>query len=269
MSDGAFERIGILGFGFMGEALIKGIRAMEHPPEVGVVEKAEERARLAVEQYGCTDYAEDAAALFRERSLVILAVKPQQAAELFPSLRPVAGTTPVLSVLAGTTTDTVRELLGDRAVIRFMPNLAAGVGAAIVGVCYSEGVSQGLREAALRFAEAAGTPVVLPESQMGAITGLSGSGIAYVFRMAHALALGGTKNGIPYNQSLRAALGVLEGAAAVLKSTEVHPEEMVSRVCSPGGTTVEGIFALEEGGFTATVIDAVTRATTRAKELES
>lgn len=263
------KKIGIIGFGFMGEALIKGISRMDNAPEVGVIEKATHRSRLAVEQYGCGAYGDDFAALFRDSELVILAIKPQQASELLPAIKPSAGSTPVLSVLAGTTTDKIRELLGEREVVRFMPNLAAQSQAAVVGVCFSQEVGDGLREESLKLAAATGTPIVLPESQMSAITGLSGSGIAFVFHFIHALALGGTRNGIPYPQSLQAALGVIEGAAAVLQESGVHPEEMLSRVCSPGGTTVEGVLALEEGALTATVVDAVTRAAKRAEELES
>ncbi|MFP4407689.1 MAG: pyrroline-5-carboxylate reductase [Alkalispirochaetaceae bacterium] len=262
------KRIGIIGFGFMGEALVRGIHRLEHAPAIGVIEKSEERLRLARERYGCRDHGEDFGALFSQSELVILAVKPQQAPELLPQLKPVAGTTPVVSVLAGTTTGRIRELLGDRPVIRFMPNIAAQAGAAVVGVSFSEDSGTQLQEDALRLAEAAGTAIILPESQMSAITGLSGSGIAFVLHFIHALALGGTRKGIPYTQSLEAALGVVEGAASVLRESGVHPEEMVSRVCSPGGTTVEGILALEEGGLTAAVVDAVSRAAERAEELE-
>lgn len=149
-----------------------------------------------------------------------------------------------------------------------MPNLAASAGASVVGVCFSKNAPEELKKAATDLASALGHPLLLAEKQMSAITGLSGSGIAYVFEFVHALAIGGVRNGIPYSESLEAALAVLEGAVAVLRESGVHPQEMVSRVCSPAGTTVEGIVALEEGGFTAAVIEAVTRAAERAAELE-
>ncbi|MFW6214650.1 MAG: pyrroline-5-carboxylate reductase [Alkalispirochaetaceae bacterium] len=262
------KQIGIIGFGFMGEALIKGILAGQAPPAVGVIEAAEARRSLARDEYGCRDYGEDFASLFADSDLVILAIKPQQADELFPALRDPAGNTPVLSVLAGTTSSRIKELLGTRPVIRFMPNLAAAQQRSVVGVCFSREVEEPLRSETMALASAVGTPILLSESQMSAITGLSGSGIAFVFRFIHALALGGTRNGIPYSQSLEASIAVVEGAAAVLRSGGVHPEEMVSRVCSPGGTTIEGIVALEEGGMSASVIDAVTRAVERSQELE-
>ena len=262
------KQLGIVGFGFMGEALVRGIRRMDGSPEVGVIEKDQRRRRLALESYGCRDYGEDFTALFSESELVILAIKPQQAAELLPKLRPDAGTTPVLSLLAGTSTDRIKTLLGERPVVRSMPNLAAQTGNAVVGVSFSAEVERDLRRDALALAGAAGIAVELPESQMSAITGLSGSGIAFVFQFLHALALGGTRSGIPYAKSLEAALGVIEGAAAVIRESGTHPQEMLSRVCSPAGTTVEGVTALEEGAFTATVIDAVTRAARRAEELQ-
>lgn len=262
------KSIGIIGFGFMGEALIRGIQSQEAPPRVAVIEASETRRAVATGQYGCLDYGEDFEKLFGDCELVILAIKPQQAVELLPRIRPVASDTTVLSVLAGTTTSRIVELLGERSVIRFMPNLAASAGASVVGVCFSKNAPEELKKAATDLASALGHPLLLAEKQMSAITGLSGSGIAYVFEFVHALAIGGVRNGIPYSESLEAALAVLEGAVAVLRESGVHPQEMVSRVCSPAGTTVEGIVALEEGGFTAAVIEAVTRAAERAAELE-
>jgi pyrroline-5-carboxylate reductase len=113
-----------------------------------------------------------------------------------------------------------------------------------------------------------GTPLELPEKLMPAVTGVSGSGIAYVFAFLHGLALGGAKAGMPYDTSLDAALTTLEGAVAALRNRQEHPVALLSKVASPAGTTIEGIHVLEERGFTAAVMDAVVAAARRAQEME-
>ena len=110
--------------------------------------------------------------------------------------------------------------------------------------------------------------MVIPEKLMAAITGLSGSGIAFVFHFVHALALGGVREGFPYPQALEHALDTIDGATALLRSTGDHPIAFESRVCSPAGTTIEGVKALEKGGFTDAVLEAVSASARRAHELE-
>ncbi|MCK5673060.1 MAG: pyrroline-5-carboxylate reductase, partial [Spirochaetales bacterium] len=127
---------------------------------------------------------------------------------------------------------------------------------------------------AVNIAESFGKAIVLSESQMSAFTGLSGSGIAYVLLFIHGLALGGTEQGIPYDQSLRIAIQTVNGATAILSkdSNKGEPEEnpvsLLTKVTSAGGTTIAGVRALEEGKLTATVMEAVKKASNRATELE-
>jgi pyrroline-5-carboxylate reductase len=103
---------------------------------------------------------------------------------------------------------------------------------------------------------------------MPAVTGVSGSGIAYVFEFINALAMGGVRTGLPYATALNMSIDVLEGAVATLRDNKLHPTEMISRVCSPAGSTVEGILELEQAGFQAIVMKAVSRAAERSRELE-
>lgn len=108
----------------------------------------------------------------------------------------------------------------------------------------------------------------IPEKLMAAMTGISGSGIAWVFEFAHAMALGGVASGFDYRTALSIAVATLESAAAMMKDG-THPEELASRVISPAGTTIQGIRALAQGGFAASVMGAVEAATRKAGEMES
>jgi pyrroline-5-carboxylate reductase len=201
--------------------------------------------------------------------VLVLAVKPQDLAVLGLGLKPFLGQTPIISILAGKTIESVSEATGAKAVARFMPSLAASVQKALVGVSFSDTAGSEFRGLALDVARSIGTALEVPESLLSAVTGISGSGIAFAFAYLQAMALAGTKVGIAYNSSLSAAMDVMEGAISMIRSTSTNPVEYISRVCSPGGTTIEGVAELEKRGFSYSLIAAVEAATRRSNELES
>jgi pyrroline-5-carboxylate reductase len=233
-----------------------------------LVEVSEERRAEAMRTHGARDFTESLAHLVSFSDVVVLAIKPQDAEPMIERLTPISGELKLVSILAGTPLSRFTGRLQTKNVARFMPSLAAKVGKAVVGVSFPEDAEPGFRENALEVARAIGTPQEIPEKLMSAVTGVSGSGLAFTFTFIHALALGATRSGMPYPQALEAALDVLDGATALIRDTGENPISLASRVASPAGTTVEGLTALEEGGFSAAVIDAVTRAADRATELE-
>ncbi len=261
-------RIGILGFGNMGEAFAAGLRERQPEWELAVYEKVEAQSRLAAERYGATLCASPAE-IAEGSEILIVAVKPQNTDELLASLRPYCRQARVISIVAGKRIAYFQEGLGTDQVVRFMPNLAAREGKAAVGVSCAAGVQPDFRAQALRIAQAVGTALEVSEELLAAITGISGSGLAYVFAFLHAMALGGVQAGLSYPTALSAAFEVAEGAVALLRKSGEHPISLLAKVTSPGGTTIAGVRALEEGGFTAAVMDAVVRASDRARELES
>ncbi len=262
------QRIGIIGFGNMGSSIARGLRAEDEGLRLGVIEPNGAARQQAVSELGATDYTDDPERCFTESDVIILAIKPQDLDDAAERLRSYSAGAPVISVLAGTPIRRVADLLGTEQVARFMPSLAASVGRSLVGVAFSPEADSTLRQNAFKAANAIGTPLEVPEHLMAAVTGVSGSGLAYAFTFAHALAMGGVATGLKYDDALHAAIAVLDGASAVLKSTGQHPQVLTSRVSSPGGTTIRGLTALERGAFTATVIDAVREAAARASELE-
>ena len=260
------EHVGIVGFGNMGEAIAAGLKRAE--PKLGllVMDPVEAKQRLATEQYGARLVA-DAKSMFDTADITVIAVKPQVMPRVLEALSSHSIGKRIVGIAAGVPLLTYSSQLKTGEVVRFMPNLAATVGKALVGVSYAEPIDSTTVDYAFRIADSIGDRLVIEEHLMAAITGLSGSGIAYVFAFAHAMALGGTQAGLPYDDALKAAVSAIGGAAELLRGGN-HPIDLLSKVTSPGGTTIAGVALLEEGRFTATVMSAVVAAAKRAVELE-
>lgn len=259
--------VGIIGFGNMGEALAQGLARKKLVSDIHVFETQPVARAKALRNKKIT-VQPTLEALVEASSIVVIAIKPQDIPALVSHLRPLAHGKGFISLAAGLGTAYYQKELGTDQVVRYMPNLAAKVGKALVGVSAGAGCGPAFAEHALVLAGAVGRAVALPEKLMAAITGLSGSGIAFVFHFAHALALGGVREGFAYPQALEHALDTIDGAVSLLRETGDHPIAFESKVCSPSGTTIEGVKALEKGGFTDTVVEAVSAASRRAHELE-
>jgi pyrroline-5-carboxylate reductase len=259
-------RIGIIGFGVMGEAFAAGLARTL--PQVSLLAFDVKRDRLDAAEKGLKlAAAASAAEVLRGSDLTILCVKPQDFVVLAAEVRDAARGRAVISILAGRRIQTIADSLGTDQVARFMPTLAAVKGTALVGVSFHAQVTKKTREDALAVAGALGTSLEIPEKLMSAMTGVSGSGLAYVLQFVHAMALGGVASGFDYRTALTVAVAGLEGAASLLKDG-THPLELASRVTSPAGTTIQGVRALERAGFTAAVMEAVEAAARKATELE-
>jgi pyrroline-5-carboxylate reductase len=267
------KNIGIIGFGNMGEAFAAGLKSKFGDAGFGVVEKAAPRMDAAKKHYAARDFTGDFRALLDFADITIIAVKPQDAAAVLKELAPHSAGKKFAAIVAGKTLAFYRGYLQTPFLARFMPNLAAMYGKAAVGVCFPEAEGDArefevFRGEALELAGAAGWALEIPEKLMPVITGLSGSGIAYGFAFMHALAMGGVKAGLAYDRACEVALRVLEGAAAVVRGAKDSPANLITKVCSPAGTTIAGIAALEEAAFSAAVMRAVEEAALRAEELE-
>ena len=200
---------------------------------------------------------------------VILAVKPQVMAGVLADVQPkLAARHLVVSIAAGVTMRTLAQFLGDTTrLIRVMPNTPCLVGASASG--YAAAPTATADDTALvgRLFGAVGTAFALPEHLLDAVTGLSGSGPAFVYMMIEALADGGVRVGLPRDVSLSLAAQTVFGSAKMVLDTNQHPAALKDAVASPGGTTIAGIHALERGGLRAALMNAVEAATHRAQEL--
>jgi pyrroline-5-carboxylate reductase len=264
------KKVGFLGAGNMGEAMIKGLLQAGLVPAAAIAATDARRERLdqVVRQYGIRAAASNPA-LVSESDVVILAVKPQVMAAVLREIATAVDARKLLvSIAAGMATRTLREFLGKPArLIRVMPNTPALVLAGVTAIARAEGLDAGDLETAQELFGAVGRVVVLDEDALDAVTGLSGSGPAYVAIVIESLADGGVKMGLDRATALTLAAQTVLGSAKLLLETGAHPGQLKDMVASPGGTTIAGIAALEEGGVRRTFIAAVERATQRSKEL--
>jgi pyrroline-5-carboxylate reductase len=173
----------------------------------------------------------------------------------------------ILSILAGVTLGQLTQVFPHMAVVRAMPNTPATVGAGITAMAAAPGITTAHQEQAKLILQAIGTVIEVPESQLDAVTGLSGSGPGYIALVIEALTDGGVLAGLPRAIAAQLALQTILGTATLLQESGWHPAELKDRVTSPGGTTIAGITALEQAGVRAAFIQAVQAATQRSREL--
>jgi pyrroline-5-carboxylate reductase len=260
------ETLGIVGFGTMGEAFARGLgRAM---PGVALTAFDTKPARIEAARAMGIAVARSPGEVLEKADLSILCVKPQDLAELAAGVRGRSAGRRLVSILAGRRLQTVSEAMGTDQVARFMPNIAAVTGRSLVGVSFGPGADVAFRADCTAVAGALGKPMEIPERLMSAMTGVSGSGIAYVLAFVHAMAMGGVAAGFDYSTAVSVASAALESAASLLAGG-AHPMELANRVTSAAGTTIQGLRALERGGFTAAVMEAVEAAARKAAEMES
>jgi pyrroline-5-carboxylate reductase len=266
-----FEKtIGFLGAGNMAEAMIRGLVRGGHVPADRILAsgpRAERRQELAG-HYGIHVVSSNVD-LARRVDVLVLSVKPQ----ILPKvLREISGDirhdTLVVSVAAGVATQSIEDLLppGMR-VVRSMPNTPALVGAGATAISAGRAATEADLALSRFVFDAVGMTVELDESQLDAVTGLSGSGPAYIFLILEALADAGVKVGLSRRNAQRLAAQTVMGSAKLLLETDEHPGRLKDMVTSPGGTAIAGLHTLEEGGLRTTLINAVETATKRSREL--
>lgn len=263
------RKIGFLGGGHMGEALIRGLLKTGLIPPEDLFASDVRLARLEElgRVYGIHTLS-DNVLLVRRVDVVVLAVKPQILVPVLREIAPAAAGRLFISVAAGVSTATIRQHLGPGVrLIRVMPNTPALVLEGATAIARSDGLAPGDLEAAQEIFQAVGRVVVLDEELMDAVTGLSGSGPAYVALVIEALADGGVKVGLDRQTAMTLAAQTVLGAARLLMETGAHPGQLKDMVTSPGGTAIAGIHTLEAGGLRRTLMDAVERATQRSREL--
>jgi pyrroline-5-carboxylate reductase len=266
----ASQTIGFIGAGNMAEALIRGLVKGNHVPASHIVASGPRKERL--EQLRTAYAIEttlDNRAVAERCNVVVLSVKPQildkVLREISDRMKP--GTL-VISIAAGVDTATIEEAVADGVrVVRAMPNTPALVGAGATAVSAGKHASEADLATARALFDAVGITVELDEIQLDAVTGLSGSGPAYIFLILEALADAGVKVGLARRIAQRLAAQTVMGSAKLLLETDEHPGKLKDMVTSPGGTAIAGLHTLEEGGLRTTLINAVETATKRSREL--
>lgn len=263
--------IGFIGAGTMALAIAKGLVAADICDPAQVLAADPRAARREIFDALGMNTSETNAEVLRHADVVILATKPQAFARLLPEIAKdceAVETTPLfVSIAAGVSIESIERALPGARVIRTMPNTPAQVDAGATAIARGSHATDDDLAFAVRLFESVGIVEVLDESLLDAVTGLSGSGPAFVFVMIEALADAGVKMGLHRNTAQHLAAQTVYGAARLLLETGEHPGRLKDMVASPGGTTIAGLHTLEAGGLRTTLINAVESATLRSAEL--
>lgn len=261
-------KLGFIGAGAMGGAIIKGAisSGVIKASDVYVSEKSDAMASK-VKEMGCNLVSSNAE-LGKLCDIVVSAVKPQYYKSALKELGDTLNGKALISIMAGIKKAAIREIVGDKVrILRLMPNTPALVSMGTFALDSENNLNPDEKEFAERLFSSIGIVEWMSESLIDTATGLSGAGPAYVYLFIEALADGGVLEGLPRATALKLAAETVMGAANMVLKTGEHPGKLKDNVCSPGGNTIVGVKTLEEHGFRGAVIDCVSKATIKAREL--
>jgi pyrroline-5-carboxylate reductase len=263
--------VGFIGAGNMGEVLIRGLLQSGKVEKTDIIasDAVPERLKYIANTYGIRTTASNVE-LVENASIVIIAVKPQNIDDLLEELSSSSHENhQFISIAAGITTEKLAKKMHHKSgIIRVMPNAPASVLAGIAAIYPGRNISPSDLERAIAIFECVGRAVIIKnEALMDVVTGLSGSGPAFVFMMIESLSDAGVQLGISRKEASLLAAQTVYGAAKMLLETGKHTSELRDIVATPGGTTFAGLKSLEKGNFRSTVMDAVEAATIRSREL--
>ena len=263
-------KIGIIGLGNMGGAILGGIVSKEIVEKENVTgfDLSDALKAKAKDSYGI-NIASDNKEVLANSDVVILAVKPQHMGDMLAGIKDAWNkNTLIISIAAGKTIEWLENNIGsDMKIVRCMPNTPALIGEGCTGVCVNKNVNEEEKKCALNILCACGKAIEVTESQMDAVVGISGSAPAYVFMFKEAMADAGVAAGLTRYKAYEFAASAVKGSAALMLETGKHPGELKDMVCSPAGTTIAAVQVLEEGGFRGVVMDAVEACVERNRQL--
>ena len=261
--------VGFIGTGNMGAALARAVCKTVPPQQVLLTNRTPAKAEALAEELGCAAGTNEEVA--RACRLIFLGVKPQVMGEMLASLTPVLKEREdcfvLVTMAAGLTCARIREMAGvDCPVIRVMPNTPAAIGEGVLQFC-GLGTTEEDMASFRNLMAPAGLVAQVPEGLIDAASCVSGCGPAFAYLFLEALADGGVACGLPRDKALAYAAQMLAGSARMVLETGAHPGALKDAVCSPGGSTIQGVRALEKGGLRAAAMDAVLAAYEKTQEL--
>ncbi len=275
-------KIVVIGFGNIGKALVRGLQITGQEVEIYVCDRGElpandtfpeglDFSKINYLNYDSIPHLKNSLFL-NENDTIILSVKPQNFIEAIERWKPVFVANQnfplIVSVLAGTPTDVIHKYFSEECpVIRSMPNIAATIDCSATVICASKKTPKHFLDRAKIIFDAVGKTWIAHEEQLDAVTGLSGSGPAYIYMVIEAMADGGVKMGLPRQLSIELATQTVLGAAKLVQETKIHPAVLRDQVTTPGGTTISAIHELEKFGLRPMLISAVVTASERSAEL--
>ncbi|MGM0601850.1 MAG: pyrroline-5-carboxylate reductase [Bacillota bacterium] len=267
-------KLAIIGLGNMGTAILEGIRQAELFKSEDIVacdKKFSDSDNIKYrEDYGSLHLTDDNRSGVEEADIVLLAVKPQIMEYVLEEIKDLSRGKLFISIAAGVQIDYIKNMLGsDAKVIRVMPNTPALINSGAAAISPGSNVTDRELKIAEKIFSAVGEAVIIEEKHMDAVTGLSGSGPAFIYILIEAMSDAGVLNGLPREKAVKLAAQTVRGSAEMVLKTGKHPAELKDIVTSPAGTTIAGLSVLEKRAFRSAIIEAVNRAAERSKELGS
>ncbi len=260
-------KVGIIGFGNMGSAFAKGFSLALGKENVLVYDKDPAKREVAVSDGFA--FAGDPYFLIKESDVILLAVKPKDLKDLLGSIKDQIDSRIVVSVAAGVPLKFYEDILGSgKKIVRLMPNLAVKVGKGTVAYADNGNLTEEEALSLKDLLSRCGEVFEIPEDLFDSFTALAGSGPAFVFSFIDALAMAGVRGGFSYETALKIVVSTLMGSGELLRSEGGNPNDWITKVTSPAGTTVEGIAYLEKKGFRGIVMGCVEKTIKRARDLK-
>lgn len=253
-------KIGFIGAGNMGGAILKGAlqKKFFKADEVMIHDLNEQQKSFWKNEFG-VQIAKDNVELVQSCEWILLAVKPVFMAQVLEEIKPYLADQKVISIAAGWSIEMLSTAIGSQVqLLRVMPNTPAMVGAGVTALCEETTLDPTSFVWAQKLFATLGVVQIVPERLMDAVISVSGSSPAYVFMFIDAMADGAVKLGMPRAMAIEAAAQAVMGSAKMVLETHQHPAVLKDQVCSPGGTTIEAVQALEEGGMRAAIMRAMT-----------
>ncbi|MBQ8944198.1 MAG: pyrroline-5-carboxylate reductase [Clostridia bacterium] len=253
------KKISFVGTGNLASAILKGVveASLTAPENIFVFDIDKNKTARLNSIYG-VNVAENCKSAAENADAVVVAVKPKDVVEVLDVIKPYSSF--VISTVAGVDVSSLYSHLDNSCVVfRIMPNINAAVGMAMTAFCCNSNATDEQKSFVERFCLCFGDCMKLDEKLFSVFTALAGSAPAFVYEFINDLAFAGVKNGLSKNDALKIAVQTVLGSAQAVKTLNVHPCELTDRVCSPSGTTVEGVAALREFGFDNAVITAIDR----------
>jgi pyrroline-5-carboxylate reductase len=269
MEEKIMDKIGIIGLGNMGEAIVKALIGHGLKKEtLFFSETKKERAIYIEKEYGLK-CAKKLSELVQKTDYIVLAIKPQDAGEVIHAIAPFLNDKKVIiSIMAGITISNMLSFFGKPVkIMRIMPNICVKVGEGMMGITLNRAIGKEESTRVQEILSPLGQFVEVSEELMDAVTALGGSGPAFFLLFLEAMIDAGVKTGLPRDKAKAISLQVIKGTLKMLEEEKIHPTVMRDMITSPGGTTIAGIAVLEERAFKGNVIEAIERACKRSKEL--
>ncbi|MBO5315137.1 MAG: pyrroline-5-carboxylate reductase [Clostridia bacterium] len=257
-------KVGFIGCGNMGGALARAVSNVLNT-KVYIYDHNTEKSASFAKEIGAQ--ISDSISIAKECDFIFLGVKPNVLPTVIEGIKDNLGGGVIVSMAAGVSLEKIKGFVGDYPTVRIMPNTPVAVGRGMISWCKSESVSERQSSDFEKIMSKAGRMLYIEERLIDAATAVAGCGPAFVYMFAEALADGGVECGLPRDKALTLAAETIKGAAEMLLTTGKHPGQLKDDVCSPGGSTIEGVHALENGAFRADTIGAVTAAFEKTRKL--